>query len=243
MVFNIQHYAIQDGPGVRTTVFLKGCPLRCWWCSNPESQNSFPEVAHSDSLCNKCGKCLDVCDVRAIRLDDSHIEINRDTCNTCGKCVEVCSMGALKIYGRQMTLEEVLDEVRKETLFYWNSGGGVTASGGEPLSQSEFVSELFRYCQRSGIHTVLDTCGFAKNYELKRVLSYTDLVLYDLKFIDSAAHKEFTGHSNEPVLDNAKIIAKSGVPIIIRIPLIPDINDSEDNMSNLSVDEEEEKPN
>lgn len=233
-VFNIQRFSIQDGPGIRTTVFLKGCPLRCLWCSNPESQSPVPEVAHRDSLCNGCGDCLKVCTPEAISLSSSdrgfQIKIDREKCNNCGKCIDVCIAGALKFYGQYMSIDEVFDEVRRDTAFYSNSGGGVTASGGEPLSQADFVVELFRQCKRIGIHTTMDTCGYASVSALEKVLPETDLVLFDLKLMNSWQHRRFTKKNNGEILRNARLVVAEGVPMFIRIPLIPGINDSEENL-------------
>jgi pyruvate formate lyase activating enzyme len=237
-IFNIQRYSVQDGPGIRTTVFLKGCPLRCLWCSNPESQNSFLEVAHRDSLCVGCGKCVKICTQGAIRLiaddESSRVMIDRGKCITCGKCVEGCAAEALKIYGQKMSVTEVFDEVRRDIDFYANSGGGVTASGGEPLNQPDFVRELFRRCRRIGIHTAIETCGYGSLADLERVLSETDLVLYDLKLMNSRQHIKYTKKFNKIILNNARLIGEKGVPLIIRIPFIPDINDSETNMGEMA---------
>lgn len=233
-VFDIQRFSIQDGPGIRTTVFLKGCPLKCLWCSNPESQSSVPEVAHRDSLCNGCGDCLKVCAPEAISLTSSDgafkIKIDREKCNNCGKCINVCTAGALKFYGQYMSVDEVFDEVRRDGLFYSNSGGGVTASGGEPLSQADFVAELFHRCKRIGIHTTLDTCGYASVSALEKVLAETDLVLFDLKLMNSRQHRRFTKKDNKVILRNAGLVVAKRVPMIIRIPLIPGVNDLEENL-------------
>jgi pyruvate formate lyase activating enzyme len=233
-IFNIQRFSVQDGPGIRTTVFLKGCPLTCLWCSNPESQSPLPEVAHRDSLCIGCGVCLKVCDRGATRLIAGEgvprVEIDRRKCVTCGKCIEACSARARKIYGQTMTVEEVFEEIRKDIDFYSNSGGGVTASGGEPLSQADFVTELFRQSHRIGIHTTLETCGYAERSVLEKVLPETDLVLYDLKLLDSHGHRKSTGKSNRQILSNAKVTAERGIPVRFRIPLIPGMNDSAENL-------------
>lgn len=230
VVFNIQRFSVQDGPGIRTTVFLKGCPLRCLWCSNPESQNAFPEVVHRDSLCNGCGKCVEVCEARAISLAAAGVSINRKKCTGCAQCIDVCVPKALHLYGKEMTVDEVFDEVLRDKPFYENSEGGVTVSGGEPLSQADFVAGLLERCQRARIHTCIETCGYADSRDWESVLPHTDLVLFDLKLMDAAAHRKVTGTSNEKVLNSLKRVTAAGVPVIVRIPVIPGINDSEDNL-------------
>jgi pyruvate formate lyase activating enzyme len=229
-VFNIQRFSIQDGPGIRTTVFLKGCPLRCLWCSNPESQNSLIEVAHRDTVCRKCGRCIEACENGAISLTEKGTRTNRKLCTNCGKCIEVCVFGARQFYGEKKSVEEVYREVIRDKPFYLNSSGGITASGGEPLLQVEFVVELFKRCRENNIHTCLDTCGYADADAWRKVLPYTNLVLYDLKLMDSSAHLRWTGKSNAKVLRSAKLVAASGVPVIVRIPVITGINDSKENM-------------
>jgi pyruvate formate lyase activating enzyme len=233
-VFNIQRYSIQDGPGIRTTVFLKGCPLRCAWCSNPESQSLRPEIAHRDSLCTKCGKCIEVCNAKAISLGDKGVTINRQLCTNCGDCVKVCLPAALKIFGEEMTAAEVFEQVKKDVEFYRNSGGGVTVSGGEPLSQPEFVAALFKLCRDAAIHTCIETCGLAGIKALDKVLPYTSLVLFDIKLTEPETHLEWTGRSNEEILRNLRIIIKKEIPVIIRIPLIPGVNDTDEELKNIA---------
>jgi pyruvate formate lyase activating enzyme len=234
LVFNIQRYSIQDGPGIRTTVFLKGCPLRCLWCSNPESQNPRPEIAHRDSLCNQCGRCVAVCPVHAISLHDKSISIDRALCNDCGKCVEVCQPGALKMFGEEMTAAQVFAQVKKDEDFYRESGGGVTVSGGEPLSQPDFVAALFQLCRENGIHTCIETCGLASIKALEKVLKYTSLVLFDVKLTDRAAHQKWTGKPNETILRNLRLVVKKNIPLIVRVPLIPGVNDSDEELKNIA---------
>jgi pyruvate formate lyase activating enzyme len=229
-IFNIQRFSVQDGPGIRTTIFMKGCPLACPWCSNPESQKTSSELAHIDSLCDGCGRCLEVCDPKAISLGDRGVTIDRELCDTCGRCIEVCAPSALKMFGREISVEEAFLEAKKDELYYRNSRGGVTASGGEPLFQSQFVSAFFKRCQAAGMHTTLDTCGYASRSSLEDVLEYTDLVLFDLKLIDNDAHIEITKVPSTPILDNAKVVAGSGIPMIVRIPLIPGLTDAEENI-------------
>jgi pyruvate formate lyase activating enzyme len=229
-IFNIQRFSVQDGPGIRTTIFMKGCPLACPWCSNPESQKSHPELAHVDSLCDGCGRCLPVCEPRAITLEDERVRVDRELCDNCGRCVEVCAPGSLKMFGREISVDEALQEIEKDAPYYRNSKGGVTASGGEPLRQPRFVAELFRRCREAGIHTALDTCGYAHREALCSVLEHTDLVLYDLKLIDDELHGEILETSNNPILANARFVAAEGVPLIIRIPLVPGITEREANI-------------
>jgi pyruvate formate lyase activating enzyme len=227
VIFNIQKYCIHDGPGIRTTVFMKGCPLRCLWCSNPESQNLWQEVAHRDSLCTRCGLCVDVCSVKAISVNENKsISIDRTLCTNCGNCIDVCVPGALKFYGEEKSVSEVFREIEKDADFYRNSGGGVTASGGEPLMQPAFVSLLFKLCREIGISTCLETTGFSSVSALKAVLPYTSLVLFDVKLSNPASHRKWTGRSNGDILKNLRFIADKGTPVIIRVPLIIGVNDS-----------------
>lgn len=230
MIFNIQRYSIHDGPGIRTTVFCKGCPLRCLWCSNPESLSKSIELAHNSTLCNMCGKCVEVCPRKAISVSDQTVMVDRQACDSCGKCIEVCYAGALKFYGQEITIQQVMDEVLKDGVFYRNSSGGITASGGEALMQADFVHQLFKQCKQKGLHTCLDTSGYAPWSDMNKVLEYTDLVYYDLKHMDSAVHKKLCGVSNDLILSNLASTASRGIDIVVRIPLIPGVNDSEENL-------------
>jgi pyruvate formate lyase activating enzyme len=234
VIFNIQRFSIQDGPGIRTTVFFKGCPLRCRWCSNPESQYSFPEIAFSNSLCNKCGHCVEACDVHAVSIKDGVLSINRKICTGCGKCAEVCAPKALKLFGKEMTVEEVFREAVRDKPFYENSRGGITASGGEALLQVDFIVDLFKLCKNTHIHTCLDTCGYVASDAWAKILPHTDLILFDIKHIDPSIHQTHTGKSNQKILQNLKIVADSEVPVIIRIPVIPGINDSSENIRGIA---------
>ena len=228
---NIQAFNVHDGPGIRTVVFLKGCPLRCLWCCNPESINPASELGLIRAQCNRCGKCLEACPEQALFWDDQDIlQVDRSRCTACSKCLAVCSPGALTLYGRDMTAEEVMEEVRRDKIFYDGSGGGVTASGGEPLQQPHFLAALFRLCRESGIHTCLETSGYAGAKAWAEVLPLTDYVILDLKHMDGQRHRELTGRPNRRILDNAVRVARSGVPVLFRLPLVPGLNDSLENI-------------
>jgi pyruvate formate lyase activating enzyme len=214
-------------------VFFKGCPLSCHWCDNPESQNSQPELGLIKDLCNKCGKCVKVCPVEAIAMPNSFPQIDREKCTLCGKCVEVCTLEALKIYGRTYSVEEVFQEVIRDKLFY-SSDGGITLSGGEPLLQSQFAISLLNICRQNGISTAIETSGYAEPKLLKAVLGFTDYVMYDLKHMDPKRHRMLTGKTNRLILNNAQLATKSGVKIQFRMPVIPGINDSLDNIKMVS---------
>ncbi|MDA8080153.1 MAG: glycyl-radical enzyme activating protein [Actinomycetota bacterium] len=233
-VFNIQRYSIDDGPGIRSTVFLKGCPLNCKWCSNPESQNRNPEISHRDSLCSKCGICVQVCEAAAITVDEAGVHIDRDRCNVCGKCIDACDREVLELMGRSMTVEEVFSQLQRDTDYYESSGGGVTICGGEALYQPEFTFALLKRCREVGIHTCLDTAGYGTSSALQRILQYTSLVFYDIKHLDARIHRELTGKQNGLIMRNLELIIRSGVPVVIRVPYIPGHNDSKENIEALA---------
>ncbi|MBN2239521.1 MAG: glycyl-radical enzyme activating protein [Dehalococcoidales bacterium] len=234
MVFNIQRYSIEDGPGIRTTVFLKGCPLQCLWCSNPESQSAVPELAHLDSLCTGCNDCIKVCPENAVSIipnkEKFSIRIDRDRCTGCGKCEEACLVGALKFYGQEMSVDDVYNVVMKDKSYYDRSDGGVTIGGGEPLMQADFAAALLHKLHETGIHTAVDTCGLFSTSDLDKVLDDVDLFLFDLKVMDREKHKQFTGQYNDIILRNLQVLVKKGALVNIRIPLIPGKNDSADNL-------------
>jgi pyruvate formate lyase activating enzyme len=231
LVTNIQGYSIHDGPGIRTVVFLKGCGLECQWCSNPECISPHPEVGFIKVLCTKCGKCAEVCPEGALVYEAGKLpRIKREQCSGCGACSSVCDYKAIVLYGKQMSADEVYDAVNRDKMFYQASGGGVTVSGGEALLQPQFVCDLFEKCRRAGIHTCMETSGYAAESALRQVLSYTDYVLYDLKHMNSEKHRQYTGKPNGLILANAKIVAASGVETLFRMPLIPGINDDLQNI-------------
>jgi pyruvate formate lyase activating enzyme len=225
IVFDIQKYSIHDGPGIRTTVFLKGCPLRCFWCQNPEAQTVTPQLYFYEEKCGKCGRCAKVCPVEASTLSNEVLSIDLDKCVGCGKCVDACLNEARKLIGEYITAAEVIREVKKDVRFYKNSGGGVTLSGGEPLFQYEFAIDILQKCKDLGLHTVLETCGLIPWMTIEKALPYVDFVLYDIKHIDADKHQRGTGKSNTLILENAKKIA-SFKPMLVRTPLIPGFNDS-----------------
>ncbi len=234
IVFNIQRYSIDDGPGVRTTVFVKGCPLTCLWCSNPESQNPMPEVTYRYTSCKQCGACVKACPVQAISLTQDGIHINRKTCIRCEACIRSCVWDALKMSGKRMTVDEVFQTVMKDIDYFEVSGGGVTASGGEILTQPDFVAELFRRCREAGIHTCADTSGFGEAAAMEKILTYCDLVFFDLKHMDPVLHELYCGQSNELILSNLALVIKKQVPVVIRVPLIPGYNNSEEHLNALA---------
>lgn len=220
------HFSTRDGPGIRTTVFLKGCPLHCEWCHNPESQLSGPELMLRPNLCILCDACLPACPQGAIiRQGDEYIT-DRARCDLCGKCVEVCNADARAIVGREMTVSEVMAEIEKDVVFFDQSGGGVTFSGGEALLQRQFLLELLKACKGRGIHTALDTSGFAAWAVMEAVRPYVDLFLYDLKAMDDEQHRRYTGVSNRLILSNLRRLSELGHAIILRMPLIPGVNDT-----------------
>lgn len=229
-VFDIKHYAVHDGPGIRITIFLKGCPLNCVWCHSPESQSRSPEILTNQEKCIGCGNCVKACPVDAVKGPG---EIDREACNVCGACAEVCYANAIEIIGREKTIEQVLAEVKKDRELLMVSGGGVTLSGGEPMAQPEFTLELLKHLKQEGYHTALDTSGYAPWVKLKQALDYTDLVLYDLKHMDSSKHQQYTGVKNELILENLDRISGHGKRIWVRVPLIPGVNDDEKHIKTL----------
>jgi len=233
IVFDIQRFTVHDGPGIRTEIFLKGCPLRCLWCSNPESQKLHRELAFYPLRCigvDKCQKCIEICPTNSLVVEGGMLQLDREVCTDCLKCAEVCPSGALNVFGRLMTVDEVMAEIMKDLAFYRKSDGGVTISGGDPLVQCEFTLELLQRCREKRLHTCLETEGHARWEKLEVLLPYVDSMLYDIKHMDAKKHEAGTGASNELILDNLKKIASEGIPLILRTPVIPDFNDSEENI-------------
>ena len=230
-IFDIKRYSIHDGPGIRTTVFLKGCALRCLWCHNPESVDPGPELMHWPGRCVRCYACAKACPLGAISEDGAGaVVVDRNRCDLCGQCAEACLYDAMQIVGREMTVDDVVAEVERDRVFYEQSGGGVTLSGGDPIFQADFAEAVLGACRSRGLHTVLDTAGMSQNGVLDRLAAKADLVLYDLKCMDEARHRAFTGASNAPILDNLKRLAAAGTEVWVRVPLVGGVNDDEDNI-------------
>ena len=234
IIFNIQRFSIHDGPGIRTSVFMKGCAMRCIWCHNPESWDSDTEIAYYPDKCIGCGACINICPCHFVKeIDGIHI-FNRQSCLKCGKCTDICYAEALKTIGKLMTADEVFDEIIKDHIFYETSGGGVTLSGGEPLFQPKFAEEILKRCKESNIHTCIETSGLAKSNDLLAAAKYTDLFLFDIKETDTSRHINYTGIDNYSILENLSVLDKSGALIILRCPIIPGLNDCEEHLSGIA---------
>jgi pyruvate formate lyase activating enzyme len=230
-IFDIERFAIHDGPGIRTTLFLKGCPLACWWCHNPESISPQPQLAFFAERCMGCGRCFAVCPVGVHeRLADGTHAVHRQRCTLCLRCVTECRSGALAVKGRSITVEEAVFELGRDRPFYETSGGGVTLSGGEPLAQPEFAAAVLERCRSEGMHTCLDTSGQAAWEDFERALRWTDLVLYDFKIADPSRHRRYTGVANDLIKENLARVDARGTPIEVRMPVIPGVNDDPANI-------------
>jgi len=232
LTFDIKRYAINDGPGIRVTVFLKGCLLSCDWCHNPESQSPKVQKMYTKSKCIGCGECVEACPENACKLTPNGIVTNPDVCLLCGKCAEVCPTKATEMSGESQTVEQIIEAIEKERIFFEQSGGGVTFSGGEPLLHSDFLIKLLDACGERNIHRVVDTSGFAKKETILEVAKRTEHFLYDLKMMNNEKHKEYTGVGNEQILKNLVALSETGASINIRIPLIKGVNDDDENIEN-----------
>jgi pyruvate formate lyase activating enzyme len=247
-IFDIKKYSINDGPGIRTTVFFKGCPLDCWWCHNPESKALKAELMYRANRCTLCAECVPACPLNAIEIDPRPLRplsqnwergmggdgvfaiTDRSICDNCGLCAEVCYNNARELVGREMTVAQVMKEIERDVPFFDQSKGGVTFSGGEPLLQRKFLAELLKNCREHEIHTVVDTSGFASWEAFDSIRGDVNLFLYDLKLMDDERHKQFTGVSNKLILENLRRLDEAGAPCVVRIPLIPGVNDDEENV-------------
>ena len=230
IIFNVQRFSTEDGPGIRTTVFLKGCPLTCLWCHNPEGISPRPQLLWFETRCIGIRDCLKACPEEALELTPQGLKIDRDRCTVCGLCEEACPAAALEVVGKEWSQEDLLVEVKKDESFYRTSSGGITLGGGEPMSQAGFVAPFLERCKAEDLHTALDTSGIAAWSLYEKVLPYVDLLLLDLKQMDPEAHEKMAGVKLEPILENARKLGKSGLPVWVRTPIIPGHTDTIENV-------------
>ena len=237
-IFNIQHFSIHDGPGIRTTVFMKGCPLDCVWCHNPESKSFRPQLSFTESKCVGCGGCVKACVLGCHEIvssgDGFEHKIDRSACVLCGECCSACCYSALEITGKIYDAETVMEDVMRDGIFYETSGGGVTFSGGEPTAQPEFLKAMLAIAKENGLHTAVETCGYAKSELMLEIAGKTDLFLYDLKETDPELHRKYTGKDNALILENLRLLDEAGADIILRCPLIPDLNTDEKHLKGIA---------
>lgn len=234
-IFDIQRFSIHDGPGIRTSVFLKGCPLNCRWCHNPEGISGDPALSFLPAKCIGCGYCFRVCPAGAHRMEDGRHALDRERCRTCGACTVECYAGALELIGRDVTVGEALAEVLRDRAFYDTSGGGLTLSGGEPTLQIDFAAALLAAAREERLHTCVETCGHATWQRLERLLPLVDLFLYDFKETDPARHAEFTGVGNALVLENLRALCRRGAKVLLRCPIVPGCNDREEHFQGIAA--------
>ncbi|MCT8978426.1 glycyl-radical enzyme activating protein [Clostridium sp. CX1] len=229
-VINIQKYSIHDGPGIRTTVFLKGCPLKCWWCHNPESQSLKHEIMFFEERCTGCGSCIKRCPEKAIQFKDSYPVVDENKCKICGKCTDFCPNNAREYVGKDMTAQELMREIIKDEVFYDESNGGVTFSGGEPLIHADFLAQLLKLCKERGIHTAVDTSGYVAWENFEKIFDKVDLFLFDLKHMNNDMHKKYMDVPNDLILENLKKLSDKNCNIFIRMPIIAGVNDDSEHI-------------
>lgn len=232
-IFDLMKYSIHDGPGIRTTIFFMGCPLKCQWCHNPESQSFEQELMYWPDRCIGCRQCLEVCPQGAIVETAGRLDYLREQCRLCGACCQVCHAGVRELVAKTMSVHEIMSEIEKDVIFYDESGGGVTFSGGEALMQPSFLLKILQECRKKEIRTAVETCGYVNLKVLQEISPFVDLFLYDLKLMDSQKHQKYTGVTNKLILDNLRWLAENHPKVIVRVPIIPGINDDEDNISQL----------
>ncbi|MBS7008811.1 glycyl-radical enzyme activating protein [Anaerostipes sp.] len=232
IITEIERYAIKDGPGIRTVVFFKGCPLQCRWCANPETQKTACQLMYWKTRCLGCKKCIDTCPECALSFGAGGVEIDRDKCSLCGQCADVCNSQALTTAGENRSVDEIMEVILKDKIYYQTSGGGVTFSGGEAASQGDFLCELAKACKEHQISSCIETCGYAAWETYKKILPYIDCFFYDLKIMDEEEHKRFTGVSNRLILDNFCRLIEAGTEVTVRIPVIPGVNNTDENINN-----------
>lgn len=232
-IFDIKHFAVHDGPGIRTTIFLKGCPLHCVWCHNPEGMKRGKDLWVKREACIHCGTCIQICPKQALQMKEGEVAIDRELCDFCGLCVEKCPSRAMQRIDRWADTEELVELLKREQIFTEVSGGGVTISGGEPLAQPEFARELLKAMKEAGVPTCIETSMFAPQEVLESIVPYVDQFLVDIKLLDEEQHKKYTGVSNKQILSNFKYLASTGKPILVRIPLIPGITATQENLKGI----------
>ena len=229
-VINIQKYSVHDGPGIRTTVFLKGCPLDCWWCHNPESQSLNQEIMFFEERCTGCGICVKRCTENAIEIVDNMAVLNEEKCTPCSRCTDFCPNDAREFVGKDITVQELMKEIIKDEVFYEESKGGVTFSGGEPLIHVDFLNEILKRCKDRGIHTAVDTSGAVQWEKIEKLIDKIDLFLYDIKLMDNEKHKKYVGTENIVILENLKKLSHRGANIFVRMPIISGVNDDDNHI-------------
>ena len=227
IIFDVQRCSMHDGPGIRTTVFLKGCPLACQWCHNPESQSFKPQLGYFREKCHVCRRCESVCETSVHHFEGEQHEVKHNLCTACGKCITHCPNGALKLYGQKTTVQEIMEIVLRDLPYYEQTGGGLTISGGEPLAQLKFTKGLLKASKSAGIHTCIETSGYAPTVNIMEILPFTDYFLFDYKVTGEANHKVYTGASQKLILENLEVIYNSGKKIMLRCPIIPNVNDNQ----------------